>query len=441
MTLRTMEQGIAAVQQGRYDEGARLLRIALRSPDLQGPLRATACVWLAHTIQDQQERIQLYKEALQADPQNEHAQRRLSQLYGDSFPTDSAPPMPPSGVPGAPGRSQPPDQADWPLPQMDPDDLLARNPPPTPANYGNSNLSGNDFPPDTGRYDPFAPINDYAGLPQDMGGGGPYNPPTEPAPPIQLHNSQVVAVLDGPNGTGSGFFVSKRGVVATTRFVVRELEQVRIDLGQGQIVPGKVARSYPQWDLAFIETGVRLNELMPVARQEAIPPRMPLRAVMFPDYQMAGERRDTVDQLPRGWFPTTISNPRGAGGNPVFDRDNFLVGMLTRNTARRHTFVHGLNIYAIGHFLQTYEQERNARKPPVYCPTCGGLAQAHNADGYYCEYCGAVLAPARQIQRFARPLRAETVAAYGESQNVPCRHCRARVGYYNNKCLRCGQDQ
>ena len=54
MPPQSVEQGIAAIQAGNIEEGARLLKIAVREPDVTGPMRAIAFLWLAETTADPQ---------------------------------------------------------------------------------------------------------------------------------------------------------------------------------------------------------------------------------------------------------------------------------------------------------------------------------------------------------------------------------------------------
>ena len=49
MTLQSLELGIQAVQAGQREEGARLLRIAVKSGELAPSLGAVAYLWLAET--------------------------------------------------------------------------------------------------------------------------------------------------------------------------------------------------------------------------------------------------------------------------------------------------------------------------------------------------------------------------------------------------------
>ena len=75
MSFQAVEQGIGAIQAGNLDEGARLLKIALKNPELTGALRAVACLWLGEISSDPSEKRTYYKEALAADPSNAAVKR------------------------------------------------------------------------------------------------------------------------------------------------------------------------------------------------------------------------------------------------------------------------------------------------------------------------------------------------------------------------------
>src|SRR5262245_60485129 len=92
MPFRSMEQGIAAIQVGNLTEGARLLRIALKSDVLTGNLRAIACLWLAETSGDPDFKRTCYQDALTADPENQDARQRLAALLAANLPP--SPPTP-----------------------------------------------------------------------------------------------------------------------------------------------------------------------------------------------------------------------------------------------------------------------------------------------------------------------------------------------------------
>jgi hypothetical protein len=358
MPFRSLEQGIAAIQQGHQDEGARLLRIALKSEGLQGSLRATAYLWLAETRSDRQEKIKCYNDALAADPENEHARQRLAQLLAPEAAAAPATPAPPE---------------------------------------------------------------------EDQGG-----------PAIQ-HNPnaayRTVGIIDGPNGPGTGFFVSRDGLIATTRFVVGGAESITIELEPGRRLIGDVVRSYPEIDLTLIHTGLMTNRLLTAINTPHLPEHTALTAIAHNGRAMSGERRATRSIIKPEWFPTTIAQVADAGGCPIFNSGNLLVGMLTRNANRTSAYVFGLHISAIYERIERYLQEINSGEKPAYCPSCGHRTRAGTAGGFYCESCGSVLPAARHSHRFPVP---QMVSLYGENIHSPCPQCGSRAGFYNSQCLRCG---
>ena len=90
MSHRTLEMGIAAVQRNSPAEGARLIRIALKSGELAPDVRAIAYLWLAETQTDPQQKRALYGEALAADPNNAEARQRLATLLTAQLPAAPA---------------------------------------------------------------------------------------------------------------------------------------------------------------------------------------------------------------------------------------------------------------------------------------------------------------------------------------------------------------
>jgi hypothetical protein len=370
MPFRSMEQGVAAIQQGKLEEGARLLRIALKSDELKGSMRAMAYLWLAETKSDHKEKVACYNDALAADPDNEHARQRIAQLLAEDLP-----PFPAQSSGYTPSAKNPP---------------AAHTQPPT-------------------------------GAPAQQTPGGIF---------------RAVGVLDGPNGSGTGFFVTRDGLLATTRFVVGGAETLTVALGPGQSLIADVVRSYSELDLAFLETGINVSQLLPFVTTATIPDNTPLTAIAYNGQVRSGQLRATRSIMKPQWFPTTIEELADAGGSPVFDDHNLLVGMLTRNAQRTAPYVFGLHISTILHQVDQFQQEMRLAANLVYCPSCGHRSRAQAAGGFYCETCGSMLPAARNTRRFPLP---QMAALYGENAHRPCRLCGARVGYYDGRCLRCGQ--
>ncbi len=67
------------------------------------------------------------------------------------------------------------------------------------------------------------------------------------------------------------------------------------------------------------------------------------------------------------WIPTTATRLIDAGGNPIFDDKNYLVGMMTKNTSRTSGHMFGVHVAAIRRMVEQYSREAQAEKR-IYCP-------------------------------------------------------------------------
>lgn len=380
MSFRAVEQGIEAIQAGNRDEGVRMLKIALKSPELTGALRAVACLWLGEVSTDATEKRAYYKDALAADPTNTAVKQRVETFLAQQF-------MPPS--PGA--------QAAPPMP---------------------TSLPGSSIAPS-----PYQPIQ-------------PALPKTGNLNPAALQPSaQVVAISGGPNGPATAFFVAREGLLATTRYAVGGMDQVTVELPNRRQSVGYVLRSYPELDLAFIYVEQVTGEVIPPSPIANVTEDTRLTVVCANGNILQAKRRATKRFVAAQWFPTDMLDLPDAGGAPILDDNRYLIGMITRNTASTSAYVYGLHINTIRTQVDSFRQE-TTEGAKVYCHHCGFYSRAMSAGGYYCEHCGGLHPQAEGLQRFPQ---AQTQAFYFEHNKLTCPNCNATVGFHRNICLRCGQ--
>ncbi|MCU0496757.1 MAG: serine protease [Anaerolineae bacterium] len=404
--IYTIQQGILTIQEGNLDEGARLIRIGLRDPRVSGTDRAIALVWLAETFADNERKIRTYNEALQADANNAPAKERLNALMTAGLPAMNPRSTGEITLPNPPPAAKP---------------ILPNLPTPTP------------IPP------PMAtPVNLPPQPTFNAGGVGAVSPNFPNVSPSQnMVFFRTVGILDGPHGVATGFFVTPNGIIATTRYAVSGMENVVIALDSTRQLMGRVIRSFPDLDLALIYLDVTLSQLLPFSTQTALPENLDISAFAHSGQIARGRHRSTKRDLKSHWFATTIRQLPDAGGNPVFDDRNYLIGMLTRNTSRSSPDVFALRLNVILQQVELYKQDLQLNANRSYCPSCGSLSQAALYGAFYCEFCGSVLPNARSHQRYPVP---QASALYNELSQRPCRNksCGVRIGYYNGKCLRCG---
>ncbi len=386
--FRMLQQGIAAIQEGKPEEGARLLRLALREQAITGRLRATAYMWLAETTRDPQEKITCYTEALSADSTNELAQQRLALLL----------------APPAPGKEV-----------MLSDYTPTSNPLVTPP--------------------PPPPLFQPPGITLDFSAQHSSAPPAA-AHPLTASDQRAVVGVFSDGQRGSGFFLTRSGLIATTRHVVANQAVVTVELFDRRQFNGQVVRAFPELDVAFVHVSDSGAELLRVSPYTLIPDSMPLTALCYNGQLVEGRQRETGRLLAAHWFPTDIIRVPDAGGGPVLDDRHYLVGMLTRNTSGAAAYVFGVHITAIQRCLATFDAEMRGAPNRIYCPACGGVSRAAGAGGSYCDLCGAVMPHAADTPHLLIPQHA---VLYRENAAV-CPVCAAPVGSYQGRCLRCGQE-
>lgn len=389
MNVENIYKGIEAIQQGNISEGARFLRIALRDETIRGQLRATALLWLAETTDNHQSKLNYYQEALTADPNNMDVQVRIDRLMAVNLPPTPAlniPPQPeampirPAHMPTAP----PPQPESTPIPTPPPSVMPTTTQPITRANA--------------------------------------------------LY--RTVGIRGVRNGRGTGFFINREGIIVTTRYVVSGEQTVRVQLDDNQDFDAQVIRAYPEYDIVFIQTGLTIQHLLQPVSSAHLPENSALIAHSHYGKSVTGKRRPTKNELKPFWIPTTIEKLPDAGGLPLFNDANQLVGMLTKNTSRTTAYCFGVHIHHIFWLWERTQSELNAPNT-VYCGRCGSRSHAPMLKGgFYCETCGSVLPHAEDIRCYPTP---DMAWHYGENTTEACEYCQSRVGFYLDTCLRCGK--
>ncbi|MBC7810927.1 MAG: serine protease [Burkholderiales bacterium] len=255
--------------------------------------------------------------------------------------------------------------------------------------------------------------------------------------PTVVNTNMAVGILGGPNGLGTAFFVAPNGLLATSRYVVGGLESLTVETQPGQRIPGRVVRSFPDMDLALVQIDLIRENTVPQFGVYQIAENAPLTALVYGGAPLAGRRRTTRRLMEEHWFPTSFVDLADAGGNPIVDDNQHILGMLTKNASRTSEYVYGLHIGMIRKCVESYLWELRGGPNRAYCPCCGSLSQAGAMGFFYCEVCGATLPQSTSIAR--RPI-AQAEAFYDPGQ-VRCPHpdCSSRAGFHNGVCLRCGR--
>jgi hypothetical protein len=441
MVSRNFEMAMQTIRNGNMDEGARLMRIVLKE-ELPPNIRAVALLWLAETNHDMKFKLDCYREAQQYDPNNQDVATRLSSLLASQLPPSGNTPtygMSPISTQTAP---QVPVQ---PSPQMQPPPTAQ---PPNTAypgypQYGNVAPTYTPQPMPTAQpiQQPIMPMPTTDPLAQ-MPVQPRLNDPFSGQPPLDIPMIvPTVGISGGPGGMATGFFVSARGMIVTTRSAVGMNTQLNVVLPNGQNLMGYVVRSFSLFDVALIRVNVFLRQLSAFSSTPVIMDETPLTIVNYAGRQQKTTKRPTKQAVAAHWFPTLVKTlDNSVGGDVVLDERGMVLGMMTRNAFRGNNYLYGLHISAILQALDVYSHEMQQNNgAETYCVSCGHISRAGMYGGFYCETCGTTLPQftSDSVARF--PQANQNLSALYQELNVPCKACGARAGFYNGQCLRCGK--
>ncbi|MGB7339801.1 MAG: serine protease [Phototrophicaceae bacterium] len=435
MASKNLEQGIMATQQQDMQQGKRLLKIALKNDPLTPQERVQAFLWLAETDGDAQFKVTQYQKAIQIDPTNQDVMQRLTYWAQQAQQQVQAPTPPAQGLPPI----NPTPTQNWQTPNQQANTFS------NPQQFVQGMTPSQGMPlvnPNQGQN--WQAPNQQQQFVQGL-------TPSQGMPPVNLNQfgaqyaqtihlqavQRTVGILNGVSGKGTGFFVTRDGLIATTRHVVGGMRQVVLGLLDGRQVQGEVVRAFPTVDLVLIQAPVTLDHLLNISQAPMIPDDMPITVVAHHGEAMRSTKRRSMNEVKAHWFPTLINFLQDAGGNPIFDANNLLVGMLTNNKQRSNQYLYGLNIDKIYQCINQYLHEKGQLQgqQTIYCDGCGIISRAPSFNGYWCEKCGKLHPYTETIAIGPQPTLA---AFYGENESRPCPNCNSQAGFYDRQCLRCG---
>ena len=246
----------------------------------------------------------------------------------------------------------------------------------------------------------------------------------------------VIGIVGGPNGPASGVFVDDGGLIATTSYAIGGVERVTVTLDAKRHLAGEVVRRFPLHDLALIDAPLRTGRTPAAAPASMIAENSAFIALGYGGARLRGALAQLNSRRTRHWLRTTIPSVQmpDAGGNPLYDNNGQLLGLLTRNVDGAGNAL-ALKMSQALALTAQWRRDRRLMPDARCCVACGALTRARLLGGCHCETCGAA-----QQRDSDFPRQADKLAAlYGEDGGPPCPHCGARVGAYEDRCLRCGR--
>ncbi|MCY3833407.1 MAG: hypothetical protein OXG85_10350 [Chloroflexi bacterium] len=249
----------------------------------------------------------------------------------------------------------------------------------------------------------------------------------------------VVGILGGMNGLASGVFINRAGLIATTSYALGGAASVMAVLSAEQQVAGAILRRFPAHDLALIETPIKLARPLAIAPSSLVGDGTAFVALGYGGAKLRGALQPIRGGRAKQWLRTTIppAHAPDAGGNPLYDEDNQLLALLTRNVDSAGNAL-AIKISHIVALAKSEQRRRQLMPNAGYCRNCGARTRAQHFGGIHCEGCGAALDI--DSAGSSSPLQSDKLAAlYSEDAGHPCAHCGARVSQYAGRCLRCGR--
>lgn len=153
----------------------------------------------------------------------------------------------------------------------------------------------------------------------------------------------VVKVLqvgrDGLDGLGTGFVVSKDGLIATNLHVIGEARRLEVEMSDGtKHEVTEISATDSHWDLAILRVASKELKPLPLADSDDVKQGQPVVAMGNPEGLgfsvvdgVVSEFPDIVNEVPMIRLAMPIE--RGNSGGPLLDRQGRVLGLLTMKSA------------------------------------------------------------------------------------------------------------
>ncbi|MET3576411.1 V8-like Glu-specific endopeptidase [Bhargavaea ullalensis] len=150
---------------------------------------------------------------------------------------------------------------------------------------------------------------------------------------VQVQKKSVVSVVT-PDGSGTGFIISDGGTILTNHHVVEGYDRVSVVLSDDRRFMADVTESYPDMDMAVLETGEKGLPSLKLAESLDLMEGDPVTFIGNP-LSFRGVANEgtvigpiTLAGMDRPVIMMKAPVYRGNSGSPVLDRDGLVVGII-----------------------------------------------------------------------------------------------------------------
>lgn len=241
--------------------------------------------------------------------------------------------------------------------------------------------------------------------------------------------SSVVGIQTS-TGLGSGFFIHENGLIVSNRHVVGYEREVEVHLVDGKQIKGRLVRSFPEIDIAFI----RANLAPTLVPHLAPPGSSRVGQVVL----VIGHPMGLANTLTRGiisainrevmgnvYLQTDAAINPGNSGGPLFNDLGEVIGVATMGISQSQGLNFAIPVEQLQRRIEqfTAEEARVKHGQGVYCIVCG----CFGLGGVYCPNCGVAF----ENQNEAKPAGQAGSAAQ-------CGNCGKALNPGDQFCPSCG---
>lgn len=238
-----------------------------------------------------------------------------------------------------------------------------------------------------------------------------------------------VVSIRTPGGLGSGFFIHPTGLIVSNRHVVGYERDVEIHLVDGKQLVGRVMRSYPEMDLAFIQASLASNFVPSFVSPATVRVGQAVLVIGHPLGLANTLTRGIISAVNREvmgnvYIQTDAAINPGNSGGPIFNESGEIIGVATMSIGNSQGLNFAIPAEQVHRRMELFliEEARVQRGQGVYCIVCGYFC----TGGVYCPNCGV---------SFEHRLAAATAPAVATQQ---CSKCGKPLSPGDQFCSACG---
>lgn len=241
--------------------------------------------------------------------------------------------------------------------------------------------------------------------------------------------SSVVGIRAGA-GLGSGFFVHANGLIVSNRHVIGYEHEVDINLADDSHIKGRVVRSFPEIDVAFIRVTLAPTFVPCLAASGSSRVGQSVLVIGHPMGLSNTLTRGIISAINREvmgnvYLQTDAAINTGNSGGPVFNDFGEVVGVATMTLSQGQGLNFALPADQVQRKIEIFasEEARVQSGQGVYCNICGYFS----FGGVYCQNCGVNLKDQNHhkvANQAALPLQ--------------CTNCGKSLGNGDQFCSACG---